>query len=116
MKRGILTIGIIAVVVGLIAWILINNKKENEARTAIVADESGAIVVKTAVAEKQSLQLDFSVNGNFAAKQDLDLLAETNGRVTQLLVDEGDQVRKGQTLIKIDPEYANLDLQQAEAG
>lgn len=116
MKRGILTIGIVVVVIGLITWVLINNKKENEARTAIVADDSGAIVVKTAVAEKQSLALNFSANGNFAAKQDLDLLAETNGRVTQLMVDEGDRVRKGQTLVKIDPEYANLDLQQAEAA
>lgn len=116
MKRGLLTIGIVVVVVGLIAWVLINNKKENEARTAIVADDSGAIVVKTAIAEKQSMQLDFSANGNFSAKQDLDLLAETNGRVTQLLVKEGDRVSRGQTLIKIDPEYASLDLQQAEAA
>src|SRR5690606_3500933 len=40
---------------------------------------------------------------------------ETNGRVTQILVNEGSRVSRGQILIKIDPEYASLDLQNAES-
>jgi len=116
MKRGILTAVIVIVIIGLIAWILTSNKKENEAKTAVVSKSSGAILVKTEVAKKESLNLDFTANGNFAPKQDLSLLAETNGRVTQIMVQEGSRVSKGQVLVKIDPEYASLDLQSAETA
>jgi RND family efflux transporter MFP subunit len=116
MKRGIITIIALIVVGALIAWVLTNNKKENEAKIAVVADQSGAVIVKTAIAKKDTLNLNFSSNGNFTAKHDLNLLAETGGRVTQILVDEGSRVSKGQVLVRIDPEYASLDLQNAEAS
>lgn len=116
MKRGILTGIIVIVVIALIAWVLTSNKKENEAKTAIVAEDIGTVLVKTVVAKKESIDLDFTSNGNFVAKQDLDLLAETSGRVTQLMVQEGARVSKGQLLVKIDPEYASLELQNAEAA
>jgi RND family efflux transporter MFP subunit len=116
MKRGIITIIALIVVGALIAWVLTNNKKENEAKIAVVADQSGAVIVKTAIAKKDTLNLNFSANGNFTAKHDLNLLAETGGRVTQILVDEGSRVSKGQILVRIDTEYASLDLQNAEAS
>lgn len=116
MKRGIISIIALIVVGGLIAWVLINNKKENEAKIAVVADQSGAVIVKSAVAKKDTLSLDFSANGNFTAKHDLNLVAETGGRVTNILVSEGSTVRKGQNLIRIDTEYSSLDLQNAEAS
>ncbi len=116
MKRGIITIMSIIIVGGLIAWVLINNKKENQEKIAVVTEGTGAVVVKTAIAKKDTLSLNFSANGNFVAKQDLNLLAQTSGRVTSILVDEGSNVRKGQILVRIDPEYASLDLQNAEAS
>jgi len=116
MKRGIITIIVIIIIGGLIAWVLTNNKKENQEKIAIVTGDAGAVVVKTAVAKKDTLNLNFTANGNFVANQDLDLLAETSGRVTSILVDEGSKVHKGQILVRIDPEYASLDLQNAEAS
>jgi len=116
MKRGILTAVIVIGIIGLIAWVLTSNKKENEAKTAVVSQSGGAVVVKTIAAKKESLNLDFTANGNFTPRQDLSLLAETNGRVTQILVEEGSRVSKGQTLVKVDPEYASLDLQSAESS
>src|SRR5690606_8159129 len=116
MKRVIITIIVLIVVGALIAWVLTNNKKENQAKIAVVTDLSGAVIVKTAIAKKDTLNIDFSSNGNFTAKHDLNLLAETGGRVTQILVDEGSKVSKGQILVRIDPEYASLDLQNAEAS
>ncbi len=116
MKRGIISIIALIVVGGLIAWVLTNNKKENEAKIAVVADNSGAVIVKTAIAKKDTLNLDFSANGNFTAKHDLNLVAETGGRVTRILVNEGSTVGKGQNLIRIDTEYSSLDLQNAEAS
>jgi len=116
MKRGIISIVSIIIVGALIALVLTNNKKENEAKIAVVADKSGAVIVKTAIAKKDTLNLNFSANGNFTAKRDLTLLAETGGRVTHISVDEGSRVSKGQVLIRIDTEYSSLDLQNAEAS
>ncbi|GAA4784702.1 efflux RND transporter periplasmic adaptor subunit [Olivibacter ginsenosidimutans] len=114
MKRTIFTIVIVVGILALIGWILINNKKENQAKTDIVAKGTGAVIVRTATVSKSPLNLDFSANGNFAAWQDLSLLAENSGRITQILVDEGAHVNKGQVLARIDDKYLSLALQTAK--
>lgn len=114
MKRIIITIVVVIGLLSLIGWVLTNNKKENEAKTAVVAETGGAIVVNAATVSRQPIVLDFSANGNFAANQDLTLLSEVSGRVTRILVDEGSRVSKGQVLATVDPEILNLDKQAAE--
>lgn len=114
MKRIIITIVVVVGLLALIGWVLTNNKKENEAKTAVVAETGGAIVVKAAKVSKQPIVLDFSANGNFAANQDLKLLSEVSGRITKLLVKEGARVSRGQVLALVDPELTNLDRQVAE--
>ncbi|WP_028296871.1 efflux RND transporter periplasmic adaptor subunit [Olivibacter sitiensis] len=115
MKKGIITIIIIIAVAVLIGWVLSNNKKKNEEATRVVAESgSGAVLVNIDTVKKQSVNLDFSSNGNFAANQDLSLLAENSGRITRLLVDEGSRVSKGQVLARIDDEILTLDVQSAE--
>lgn len=114
MKRIIITIIVVIGLLSLIGWVLTNNKEENEAKTAVVAETGGAIVVNAATVSRQPVVLDFSANGNFAANQDLTLLSEVSGRVTRILVDEGARVSKGQVLATVDPEILNLDKQAAE--
>ncbi|MGK6351439.1 efflux RND transporter periplasmic adaptor subunit [Parapedobacter sp. DT-150] len=114
MKRIIIIIVVVIGVLALIGWVLTNNKKENEAKTAVVAETGGAIVVKAAQVSKQPIILDFSANGNFAANQDLTLLSEVSGRVTRILVKEGARVGRGQVLALVDPEILSLDKQAAE--
>ncbi|QNL51482.1 efflux RND transporter periplasmic adaptor subunit [Olivibacter sp. SDN3] len=114
MKRIIITIVIVVGVAVLIGVILTNNKKENQAKTDIVARGSGAVFVRTSKVSKSAIELDFSANGNFAAWQDLSLVAENSGRVTRILVEEGSRVNRGQVLAHIDDEYLTLELQSAE--
>jgi len=114
MKRIIITIVVVLGIAFLIGWILNNNKKENQAKTDIVAKGTGAVFVRTSKVSKSPINLDFSANGNFAAWQDLSLLAENSGRITRILVDEGSRVSKGQVLARIDDEYLSLELQSAE--
>src|SRR5690606_32482781 len=110
MKKGIISVIAVIAVIELIAWVLVNNKKENQAKIAVVeSSTSGAVTVKIAPATKESLNLNFISNGNFVPLRDLQLLAETSGRVKSILVDEGSRVKKGELLVRIDPEYANLD-------
>lgn len=114
MKRIIITIVVVIGLLALIGWVLTNNKKENEAKTALVSETGGAVVVKATTVSRQPIVLDFSANGNFAANQDLTLLSEVSGRITRILVDEGSRVRSGQVLALVDPEIQNLDKQAAE--
>lgn len=116
MKRIITTIVILVVVVGGIYFILTNNKKKNNAKTAIVAATGGAITVRTAKVEKKSVDLDFSANGTFQPNKELNFLSENPGRVTAIYVKEGDRVRKGQVLAKVDAEIINTDRETAQAS
>ncbi|SMC77896.1 efflux RND transporter periplasmic adaptor subunit [Pedobacter africanus] len=115
MKRGIITALIIILALGGIALVLSNNKKKNEAKTAFIAQGSGAIAVRVASVEKKVVDLDFSSNGSFVPKQELNFLSENAGRVSKILVEEGDRVSKGQVLARIDAEIINTDRETAEA-
>ncbi|MCD0486713.1 efflux RND transporter periplasmic adaptor subunit [Pedobacter sp. MC2016-14] len=115
MKKIIIAILVIAVTGGVIAYVLTNNKKKNAEKTAIVAQGSGAVSVRTASIKKEAVDLDFSVNGVFAANQELDFLSENAGRVSKIFVDEGDRVSKGQVLARIDAEIINTDKETAQA-
>jgi len=113
----IVTIVILAVVIGLIGWILGRNKKKNEAKTAIVSEMStGNIAVRVSDVKKESVNLDFSANGNFAPEQQMNFASENSGRVTRVLVDEGSYVRKGQTLAIIKSDVLSIDLESAQAN
>jgi len=116
MKRGIITALVIILAIAGIVLVLTNNKKKNAAKTAIVAQGSGAISVRTSVIEKQAINLDFSANGTFAPNQELNFLSENAGRVTKIYVEEGDRVTKGQPLARIDAEILNTDKESAEAN
>ncbi|MES2828305.1 MAG: efflux RND transporter periplasmic adaptor subunit [Bacteroidota bacterium] len=115
MKRVIIIIVVIVVALGAIAYVLTNNKKKNEAKTAFIAEGGGAVAVRVATVEKKVVDLDFSVNGNFIPKQELNFLSENAGRVSRIYVDEGTRVSKGQPLARIDAEIINTDRETAEA-
>src|SRR5829696_8499570 len=112
-----ITIGVLVGVLVLIGSVLANNKKKNAAKTAVVAETAnGAIAVRVSSVQKQSIELDFSANGNFAAAQQMNFAAENSGRVVRVLVDEGSYVRKGQTLAIIKTDVLNIDLETAQAA
>lgn len=55
-----------------------------------------------------------SANGRIEAT-DIDIATKTAGRVKQILVDEGDVVTAGQTLVKMDTEVLEAQRREAEA-
>lgn len=115
MKKNIIIAAVIIGSLGIIAFTLINNKKENEAKTAIVAEKNASISVKVNPVKTEEISLDFSVNGKFEPLQELNFSAEKPGRVVRVLVDEGSNVRIGQTLAIVRSEQINADLQTAQA-
>jgi len=57
-----------------------------------------------------------TVTGTIRAHREADITAQTNARVLEVTVREGDAVRQGQALIKLDPTQAESTVRQARAG
>jgi len=100
---------------GVIAFTLMNNKKENEAKTAIVAEKNASISVRINPVTTEEISLDFSVNGNFEPVQELTFSAEKSGKVITVLANEGDYVNVGQTLVIVRSDVVNVNAQTAKA-
>jgi membrane fusion protein (multidrug efflux system) len=56
-----------------------------------------------------------ALTGEFVAPVRSDLVPRTGGRVSRVLADEGQLVRKGQPLLELETDYVKLDLARAEA-
>lgn len=115
MKKIIITIVVIAASLGVIAYILTNNKKKNEAKTAIVAEKNATVSVRIDTVKTEDVSLDFISNGNFEPVQELKFSAEKSGKITSVLVKEGDFVSVGQTLAIVRSDVINVNAQNANA-
>ena len=115
MKKIIITIVVIAVSLGAIAYVLTNNKKENEAKTAVVAEKNASVSVRIDTVKTQEVALDFVSNGNFEPVQELKFSAEKSGKITKILVNEGDMVSAGQTLAILRSDAIDVNAQNANA-
>jgi RND family efflux transporter MFP subunit len=113
--RILITLVIVGAVLFAIAKVLKSNKEKNDAKVAVVAQGTGAISVRVDTVKKQVADIDFSVNGNFAAAQEIKFSAEFAGRVTRVLVDEGSRVTRGQVLATIKTDQLSVDLENARA-
>ena len=113
--KKLLYIGIAVVVVVLFVFTLKNNKAKNEAETAVVAQKNSSVAVKTETVKSEDVTTDFVANGTFAPFQELNFSAEKSGKVTKILVKEGDRVTVGQTLAIIRGDVASVEAQTANA-
>ena len=114
--KKVIYIVVIAAVIGIGAFVLNKNKAKNEAETAVVAQKNNSVAVRVAAAQNGVPDLAYVANGNFEAKQQLDFPAENSGRVTRVLVDEGDHVHIGQVLAVIKGDQLSIDVQNEQAA
>ncbi|MEO7427293.1 MAG: efflux RND transporter periplasmic adaptor subunit [Fibrobacteria bacterium] len=71
---------------------------------AACGSKSGPPPRRTAVAERQDISDALTLSGVLEAVEEVSLKSEVSGQIKRLRVEEGDFVRKGDTLIEIDPE------------
>ena len=74
-----------------------------------------AVPVETAQVAKRAIQASYNGTASLEAPNEAQVVAKTSGVLLKLLVEEGDVVRAGQVLAKIDPERPRLEVQRAEA-
>jgi HlyD family secretion protein len=75
----------------------------------------GAEVNSEAV-KKQNLEALVSASGKIQPTRSVNISADTQGRVTNLAVNEGDRVKRDQFLLQIDPRNLKTAVQRTEAS
>lgn len=73
------------------------------------------IPVEVAKASRQAISASYSGTANLEAPDEAQVVAKTSGVMIQLLAEEGDMVKAGQVLARIDPERTRLEAQRALA-
>ncbi|MCU0256646.1 MAG: efflux RND transporter periplasmic adaptor subunit [Vicinamibacterales bacterium] len=79
------------------------------------ARDKGPEVAVEAV-KKRDLEAVVSASGKIQPKRSVNISADTMGRVTELAINEGDTVKRGQFLLQIDPRNLESNFQRGQAG
>jgi HlyD family secretion protein len=80
------------------------------------ASSSQATITRTAKVAQGVVQSTVSGSGNLQAASQLNLGFKTSGTVTHIYVSQGQQVTQGQLLATLDPQSAEVTLEQAKAS
>ncbi len=74
------------------------------------------VEVRTEVIGQRDLVEIVTASGNIRARRTVDISSDVSARVSELLVDEGDDVHRGQTLLKLDPAQYQAAVSRNEAS
>lgn len=112
MKKLIYIIVSLALLAVTIVW-LKRNKDEAE-KIVYHYDKDQQILVETDTLARQIVELAREYTGSFESDRETRISADIQGRITRFYVEEGDIVRKGMPLVKLDDELLRHQLQAAE--
>ena len=79
------------------------------------APKSEAVPVEVAAVARRPISASYSGTANLEAPAEAQVVAKTSGVMLQLLAEEGDQVKAGQVLARIDPDRPRLEMERARA-
>ena len=80
-----------------------------------LTDRSDAKEVEIQISERKLITSSILASGTLAYREQVQLRSEVIGQVTELHVEEADQVSKGDLLITLDPKSYQAQVEQAEA-
>ena len=112
MKKIIWIIAGIAIV-GLVIFRLTNNKKTTE-RKVYYYDKEKPVLVEADTVRFQNLEEKNIYTGIFEPNKETKISTDIQGKINAVLVDAGNYVHQGQTLIQLDNALLKLQLQSVE--
>ncbi|HWT46549.1 MAG TPA: efflux RND transporter periplasmic adaptor subunit [Vicinamibacterales bacterium] len=102
-KKILIGVGVV-VVLGALAFVNIKYRRQE------------GVTVNVESVQKRDLEAIVSASGKIQPHDSVNISADTVGRVTNLAVDEGVRVKKGQFLMQIDPKLLASAADQAQAS
>ena len=78
-------------------------------------DKAPAVPVEVARVGKSPISASYAGTASLEAPAEAQVVAKSSGVVLQILVEEGDQVKAGQVLARIDPDRPRLEMERARA-
>ena len=103
-KKKLLIFGGLAA--GVVALIVVNQGAQGDKGTMVRIETVG----------RENLVATVTASGQIQPKTSVDISADITGRIIEIPVEEGDQVRRGQLLVRIDPSLFDAQVARAEAS
>jgi multidrug efflux system membrane fusion protein len=97
------------------AWYSHQEAEKTEPVKPAQASAPPAVPVTTAVAARRDLPIYLTGLGAVQASFTIGIRSQVDGKIEQVLFNEGQQVKKGDVLVKIDPRLYQAALDQAKA-
>lgn len=88
---------------------------EHESEAENSDEETPPVPVETSAPVRGDVYAMYTGTAPIEAFAEADVIAKVGGEIRELLVEEGDEVRKGQVLARLDGERLRLELNQSEA-
>src|SRR5262245_7842275 len=117
-RKGLVlaSIGVVAVVVVVAAAALVYFGRELRANEPKSGRGAGAVPVTVASVQQLTVPFRLQAIGNVEAFSTVAVKARVDGQIVEVGFKEGEEVKKGQVLFKIDPRPFEAALRQAEAN
>ncbi|MBK0369366.1 efflux RND transporter periplasmic adaptor subunit [Flavobacterium agrisoli] len=114
MKKNLIYIIVAAALVGLAGYKIVSNKEKQQQEVAEVAKQVDKINVNVITVTPEDINTDYSANGTFLPKQEMNQASEISGRIVSVMIKEGSKVSAGQTLATIKRDAIDVDVTQAQ--
>jgi RND family efflux transporter MFP subunit len=117
MKRILIVVMLLGILFGLLGWRFVQKTAANNASKQLAASrKNAATVVNVSTARRRKIVQEIDGVGSMESPFTVNLSPNVSGRINFLQVREGDRVRKGDILIRIDPQQVEAMIAQAEAN
>ena len=87
---------------------------------AVIAKQASqgeqGVAVRIEAVETRDLEATVTASGTIEPTRSVDVASDITGQIIELAVDEGDFVRRGQLLLRIDPTQYQASVQRSEAN
>lgn len=115
MKKGVI-IAIVAVALVVLAIVKLKSNQHEIQSKIFINDPNAEILVKTSKPEIHQFQGTYSYLGTFLPIHQNTVGSDAAGVIVKVDFEEGDQVKSGQQIAKVDDELLQLQLKNAEVG
>lgn len=109
-------LAVLATAVSLLAVGCSNGSANDKSKDADGADAAQAVPVEVQPLKRAAMVAVYSGTAPIEANNEAEVVAKVGGEVRQIYVEEGDAVREGQVLARLDGDRLRLDVAQTEAN